>query len=160
MKNQFRALAEDEVEFLDEVLESTRREEARVRKETQEGLSIFRKKQMDLDREAQGNHREGEGKETSDPLEVEEQWNVGAGRKRKRNKDKEGIKGVKVRRSSTGAKSPTQGLSREKSPSQGLSTEKSPNQEISTLATPHADTKLKTAVPSAMGLVDYGSDDD
>lgn len=139
MKNQFRALAEDEVEFLDEVLESTRREEARVRKETQEGLLIFRKKQMDLDREARGNDQEDEGEEDSIPRKVEEQWNVGAGRKRKRTKDKEGIKGVKIRPSST---------------------EKSPKEIPLTTTKSHADPAIKTAIPSAIGLVDYGSDDD
>lgn len=51
MKNQFRALEEDEVEFLDSVLESTRAKEAAVRKETSEQLEAFRKQREMADRD-------------------------------------------------------------------------------------------------------------
>jgi hypothetical protein len=43
LKNQFRSLDDDEVDFLDSVLESTRAKEAAVRKETAEQLEVFRK---------------------------------------------------------------------------------------------------------------------
>jgi hypothetical protein len=43
LRNQFRSLDEDEVEFLDSVLESTRAQEAAVKKETAEQLEAFRR---------------------------------------------------------------------------------------------------------------------
>ncbi|KAL9106756.1 MAG: hypothetical protein Q9227_008255 [Pyrenula ochraceoflavens] len=49
LKNHFRSLDEDEVDFLDSVLESTRAKEAEVRKETAEQLEIFRKQREAAD---------------------------------------------------------------------------------------------------------------
>ncbi|EFX01842.1 hypothetical protein CMQ_8308 [Grosmannia clavigera kw1407] len=46
LKNQFRPLDEDEVDFLDSILASSRAEEERVRRETQEGLDKFREEQQ------------------------------------------------------------------------------------------------------------------
>ncbi|KAJ5490283.1 NEFA-interacting nuclear protein NIP30 N-terminal [Penicillium expansum] len=43
LKNQFRSLDEDEVDFLDSVLESTRAKEAAVKRETAEQLEAFRR---------------------------------------------------------------------------------------------------------------------
>ena len=43
LKNQFRTLDDDEVDFLDSVLESTRAKEEQVKKETAEQLEAFRK---------------------------------------------------------------------------------------------------------------------
>lgn len=43
MKNQYRTLDDDEVDFLDSVLESTRAREQEVKKETAEQLDAFRK---------------------------------------------------------------------------------------------------------------------
>jgi len=98
LKNQFRALDEDEVEFLDSVLESTRAEEDRVKKETAEGLALFRKQQEEADKKARrGSDGTGAAEEGSPPV-VEESW-VAGGRKRKRMKEKEGLKGVKLRKS-------------------------------------------------------------
>ncbi|WYZ35171.1 hypothetical protein EsH8_I_001447 [Colletotrichum jinshuiense] len=45
IKNQFRPLDDDEIDFLDEVRESRRAEEERVRRETEEGLAAFRRAQ-------------------------------------------------------------------------------------------------------------------
>lgn len=44
LRNQFRSLDEDEVEFLDSVLESTRAKEAAVKKETAEQLEAFHRR--------------------------------------------------------------------------------------------------------------------
>ncbi|CAG8886211.1 unnamed protein product [Penicillium egyptiacum] len=44
LKNQFRSLDEDEVEFLDSVLESTRAKEAAVKRETAEQLEAFHRR--------------------------------------------------------------------------------------------------------------------
>lgn len=87
LSNQFRALDDDEIEFLDDVQRAKREEEARLRRETEEGLRAFREAQKGGEREAEG----GGG-------EVED-W--GVGRKRKR-RDREG-RGVR-RRVSSGVK--------------------------------------------------------
>ena len=50
MQNQFRSLDEDEVEFLDSVLESTRTKEAEVKKQTKEQLEVFRAHQEEAER--------------------------------------------------------------------------------------------------------------
>ncbi|KAF2145500.1 uncharacterized protein K452DRAFT_283855 [Aplosporella prunicola CBS 121167] len=93
LKNQFRALDEDEVDFLDSVLESTRAKEDAVKKETSEQLDAFRKHQEEVERAA----RLTEGNDGSPPDE-EEQW-ASAGRKRK--KGKEPFKGLKLRKASS-----------------------------------------------------------
>lgn len=99
MKNQFRSLDEDEIEFLDSVLESTRAEEERVKRETREGLEAFRRQQEEADKKAR--EAEGEpGAEGRVPAVDGEQWAVG-GRKRKKKTEKEVLKGVKIRRVSS-----------------------------------------------------------
>lgn len=79
IRNQFRALDDDEVEFLDEVVAAKRKEEERVRRETEDGVKSFRERQR---------RTSGEGVVEEDK---EEDWGVGRKRKR-RDKDKE--KGV------------------------------------------------------------------
>lgn len=87
MRNQFRALDDDEVDFLDEVREKERAEEMRVRRETEEGLKAFRERQKT------GDVASPEGEVGA------EEW--GTGRKRKRAKGKE-VKGVRRRVSEAG----------------------------------------------------------
>ncbi|KAJ9627621.1 hypothetical protein H2203_002833 [Taxawa tesnikishii (nom. ined.)] len=60
LKNQFRSLDDDEVEFLDSVLESTRAKENAVKKETAEQLGLFRKQQEEV--EAAARAAEGDNK--------------------------------------------------------------------------------------------------
>ncbi|KAK4076325.1 hypothetical protein Trihar35433_2885 [Trichoderma harzianum] len=81
LKNQFRALDDDEIEFLDEVRAKEKAEEERARREVEEGLKAFRERQKSTG---------GGGGETSGTTvkeggggEEEEEWAVG-GRKRKR----------------------------------------------------------------------------
>lgn len=50
LKNQFRSLDQDEVEFLDSVLESTRAQEAAVKKETAEQLEAFRQQREEAEK--------------------------------------------------------------------------------------------------------------
>ncbi|RDL42285.1 Uncharacterized protein BP5553_02264 [Venustampulla echinocandica] len=100
LKNQFRALDEDEAEFLDSVLESTRAEEARVKKETAEGLALFRQQQEEADKKARRGSDDAANADDTSPTVEEEVWVVG-GRKRKRTKEKEVFKGVRIRRAST-----------------------------------------------------------
>lgn len=102
LKNQFRNLDEDEAEFLDSVLESTRAKEDAVKKETTEQLDLFRRQQEEADKallDATGDEKEIEETAVS-PTTGESQWAVNA-RKRKRLKEKEVLKGVKLRKSST-----------------------------------------------------------
>lgn len=99
LKNQFRALDEDEAEFLDSVLESTRAKEAALKQETTQQLDAFRRQQDEAERAARL-----AGNSEGDPAVEEEQW-ASAGRKRKKGKDKETLMGIKIRRtSSTGEK--------------------------------------------------------
>lgn len=172
---------EDEIEFLDSVLEKTRAEEERVKRETAEGLELFRRQQDEADKKARrvSDATGPPAEEAISPLE-DEQW-AAAGRKRKRAKHKEGLKGVKVRRSSTNgshtktadpaaipplSSSPGEHLSI-KSPPDGA---KPPIGEVkngeppasSKQASSTASTVPKASSPSksGLGLVDYGSDDD
>ncbi|KAM6481973.1 N-terminal domain of NEFA-interacting nuclear protein NIP30-domain-containing protein [Trichoderma sp. SZMC 28011] len=77
LKNQFRALDDDEIEFLDEVRAKEKAEEERARREVEEGLKAFRERQKSTGGETSGTVKEGGGGE------AEEEWVVG-GRKRKR----------------------------------------------------------------------------
>ncbi|KAL1306782.1 hypothetical protein AAFC00_005443 [Neodothiora populina] len=94
LSNQFRSLDEDEVEFLDSVLESTRAKESAVKKETAEQLELFRRQQEGTEKaarlaEAPTNVTKQEG----------ETWSV---KKRKRGPQKE-LPGVKLRKASSTA---------------------------------------------------------
>ncbi|PGH15596.1 hypothetical protein AJ79_02378 [Helicocarpus griseus UAMH5409] len=105
LKNQFRSLDEDEVEFLDSVLESTRAQEAALKRETREQLEIFHRQRQEADKVSVDTA-------TTDPKSAgaasppeEEQWTI-SGRKRRRAKDKDPFPGVKLRKgSSTDVKS-------------------------------------------------------
>ena len=110
MKNQFRTLDDDEVEFLDSVLESTRAKEEAVKRETVEQLDVFRRQQEEADRALLLQHEEGRDEDKNgkagSPTTEETPWAVNA-RKRKRAKEREGLKGVKLRKSSTTGERPT-----------------------------------------------------
>jgi hypothetical protein len=170
LKNQFRALDQDEVEFLDSVLESTRAEEARVKRETAEGLALFRQQQDDADRKARTGAEKATDVPNESPITTEESW-VAGGRKRKRTKDKDGFKGVKVHRSSTSGSQP--GTIVRKSP---ITPQKVPSSEatvgvidVISESTTHkaiAESGYKDKHPiypaasKSSTLVSYGSDDD
>lgn len=135
LRNQFKALDEDDVEFLDEVRAKKKREEDRLRKETEEGLKAFREKQED-----------GEAKGDEKPAE-EESWAFERRRKRKREKmDKEG--GVKKGIRGRGSEG-KDGEAEKKGDDEGK--KKSEDKEA-------GEAKTSSAKP-ALGLVDYGSDD-
>lgn len=165
IKHQFRALDEDEVEFLDSVLESTRAEEDRVKKETAEGLELFRKQQEEADKKARTETDGAPAPEASAVLE--EEW-IAAGRKRKRVKDKEGLKGVKIRRGSSTANqasTPSKAASI-KTPSQNVampaeSVKPSTEVQPSMISRPDETKKVAQSPPKkGLVLVDYGSDED
>ncbi|APA14730.1 hypothetical protein SS1G_06739 [Sclerotinia sclerotiorum 1980 UF-70] len=176
LKNQFRSLDEDEVEFLDSVLESTRAEEDRVKKETAEGLELFRKQQEEADRKARAAENDEASIQEGSPVR-EDEWGT-TSRKRKRTKDKEVLKGVKVRRasssaeqaSSSSAKDLPKKPAKDDSSSVATSTEPQNPQDSVTVsetqpakvpAQPAASKKPPPPPPkTGLGLVDYGSDED
>lgn len=108
LKNQFRSLDEDEIEFLDSVLESTRTKEAAVKKETIEQLDLFRRQQEEADKALLAEGAEGGGLNAvaGSPTAEEEQWVVN-GKKRKRAKEKPMLKGLKLRKTSSASDKPT-----------------------------------------------------
>jgi len=90
------------------VLESTRAKEQAVKEETSEQLELFRQQQQEADKERLDESRDiayTAGSPTEEPAET--QWAVNA-RKRKRLKDEKGVKGPKLRRSSTTIEAPQQ----------------------------------------------------
>jgi FAM192A/Fyv6, N-terminal domain len=94
LKHQFRPLEDDEAEFLDSVTKSKRDKEAAVRKETEVQLDSFRKSQSEVGRHSRT-------AETASPtLQSAQDWEF-SGRKRKKADDKAGIRGVKLRKTST-----------------------------------------------------------
>ncbi len=74
------------------MLESTRAEEDRIKKETAEGLALFRQQQDEEDKKAR---RGSEGAVVEEGVPGEEDSWISGVRKRKRGKDKGVIKGVK-----------------------------------------------------------------
>ena len=87
------------------MLESTRAKEEAVKRETTEQLDLFRRQQEEADKallKESGEKEDGEGGKAGSPTTGENQWAINT-RKRKRVKEKEVLKGVKVRKgSSTG----------------------------------------------------------
>ncbi|KAI0430431.1 N-terminal domain of NEFA-interacting nuclear protein NIP30-domain-containing protein [Xylaria sp. FL1042] len=99
IRNQFRALDDDEIEFLHGVSDEKRAEEERVRRETEERLANFRKAQQAT---GSGGDAGDTGAGNADGNADVEEWGpatAAAGRKRKREKERAGFKGVKRRSS-------------------------------------------------------------
>lgn len=152
------------------MLESTRKEEDRVKRETAEGLAMFRQQQEEADKQARRGS-EGAAIEEGSPTFDEESW-VAGGKKRKRNKEKEVLRGVKIRRSSTSTEiaKPSQGSppdtpASESLVSKGIETSKSTvqAQKIREPQGPQPESSAinkKPPAPPKGSLVDYGSDDD
>ncbi|KAL8905419.1 MAG: hypothetical protein Q9207_002659 [Kuettlingeria erythrocarpa] len=181
LKNQFRTLDEDEVEFLDSVLESTRAKEDAVKRETTEQLELFRRQQEEADKAAlededTGTVRKGAGS-PSLLSSGDSQWVINA-RKRKRAKDNDTLPGLKLRKSSSASKE--QASVSAKQPEISLNTLPSEKYSSKPTATDtsHRDASLTTAVkptsptptsPSptsaqpqvgTLGLGGYSSDED
>lgn len=137
LKNQFRSLDDDEVEFLDSVLESTRAKENAVKKETAEQLGLFRKQQEEV--EAAARAAEGDNKP-----ETGETWAVG-GRKRKKGREKEGLPGVKLRKTSSVPEATKAEKSVEAQPS------------VASLATKDAK-EAPTTTTATFGIIEVGAE--
>ncbi len=162
------------------MLESTRREEERVKRETAEGLLAFRQRQEEADKKLLQSQQ---GDASSPVDEAEEEWTAGPGaRKRKRKVEREGLRGVKLRRSSTATsenaaesvEAPRPGTLKpataQKSALDSSTTDKpfatvsKPGQkaEVGSTVSPHSEAKPPaiSAVKDGLSLVDYGSDSD
>lgn len=101
MKNQFRSLDDDEVDFLDSVLESTRAKEAEVRKETAEQLEVFRKQREAAEKaQFEEDNTPASAAGLAKSPSTAETW---ATRPKKRRRDKESVPvlGAKLRKTST-----------------------------------------------------------
>jgi hypothetical protein len=188
LKNQFRSLDEDEVEFLDSVLESTRAREAAVKKETAEQLAEFHRQREEAERsllDDPSSEKPGPGGSVKSPVE-EEQW-ARSGKKRKRNK-KDLLFPTKARKSSAGEdvaaevapkatdetvkkgntlatiSSTKSDLPLSKRAEGTTTTETDSKKESEAMekkpAPKHEEPPQKTQPASSLGLVAYGSDDD
>lgn len=90
------------------MLESTRAKEEAVKRETTEQLDLFRRQQEEADKallKESEEKEDGEGGKAGSPTAGENQWAINA-RKRKRVKEKEVLKGVKVRKGSSTSELP------------------------------------------------------
>ncbi|EON97533.1 putative nefa-interacting nuclear protein [Phaeoacremonium minimum UCRPA7] len=165
IRNQFRALDDDEIEFLDGVRENSRQEEERRRIEIEEGLKAFREAQAKGAHQAPQDDDEGWNEATQELGGGGDEWAVSS-RKRKREKEKV-IKGIKRRTSSLG-KDGEHGAAEKPPASQSRSNkgEETRSAKENGLPEKPAEKDAATAVPAApaakpkAGLVDYGSDDD
>lgn len=166
MTNQFRSLDEDEIEFLDSVQEAARSKELADRKATKEGLEEFRKQQEEAERAA----KEQEG--AVSPPTVSESWGVGP-RKRKKGKEKDGIGGLKIRRTESeeqakkveGTQESTTATTTKKAKTDEQTTPSSvaqpSRQEQSDKQSPVAPAPVSPPAPAAgLGLGAYSSDED
>ncbi|KAL8825754.1 MAG: hypothetical protein Q9170_007672 [Blastenia crenularia] len=174
LKNQFRTLDQDEVEFLDFVLESTRAKEDAIKKETTEQLELFRRQQDKADKVLLDNTtNRGSPSEASSPVNdafSESSWAINA-RKRKRTKDTDAISAFKLRKSSstseklpTGlAEPPSIGPPIDQAPVAYKSADREPSAAVSKLV---ETTQRSPSSPSikggnrSLGLVCYSSEED
>ncbi|KAM0254792.1 hypothetical protein ACHAQJ_006450 [Trichoderma viride] len=140
LKNQFRALDDDEIDFLDEVRAKERAEEARAKREVEEGLKAFRERQKSTGGETFTTAKE---EEVGGGGGEEEEWVVG-GRKRKRHeREVLGVKKKAAGGGKGGEKDEAVGVSK----SDGKKQSESPKEE-------------KEKKKTGLGLVAYGSDSD
>lgn len=174
LKNQFRALDEDEVEFLDSVLESTRAQEEAVKKDTADQLEAFRKQREEAEKVLMG---AASSDVTPAPTE-EEDWAISA-RKRRRDKGKDLFPGKKRKASgteegevatlknqvaaarSTSTSTPLKDI---QDPTKaGNAVEDSPETKAKASQPDESTTSTKQTdkpAPALLGLVGYGSDSD
>ncbi|KAL2430814.1 hypothetical protein ABEF95_013627 [Exophiala dermatitidis] len=160
LKNQFRPLDEDEIEFLDSVLEADRAKENAVKQETAEQLEAFRK-QRALAEQALLDQQAREAAENVDTTVGKNVWTTQK-KKRRRDKDGESAENMnpKARKlsSSTDDRKPA---SAEKPPT-ATSTRPSPPEPSSEREKSQTEVQSIHPKPAAIGLDlgDYSSDDD
>ncbi|KAK4444899.1 N-terminal domain of NEFA-interacting nuclear protein NIP30-domain-containing protein [Podospora aff. communis PSN243] len=155
IKNQFRALDDDEIDFLEGVRERKREEEERVKRELEEGLKAFREGR------AKGKEEGGGGEDESEDGLMEEEiaW-ASAGRKRRRVSRGEGKKRIRalgvVRRVSGAG----DGKKVEEGKAEGVESKGGKISGVVEEKTTAAVTTGTVPVKKPGGLVDYGSSDD
>jgi len=161
LKNQFRALDDDEVDFLDSVLESSRAKEDAVKKETAEQLEAFRKQRAEAEKEHIDQGSPSNAESLGAPV-VKNEWSTQK-KRRRRDKDHEPASDNKLRRlsSSVGDKSmaaeATKSNNAEKADSSQVA-KPTPKHQIKTASSTVAPTTTTNAV--GLGLGDYSSDED
>lgn len=135
--------------------EGARAREAAVKKDTKEHLDEFRRQQEEAEKAA----REQEGAE--EPTQVGESWAAGP-RKRKKGKEREGIGGLKIRRTESGEKKGEEGGKKAEEKADDKSVANTATKE-ETKAKPDLSTSPPpvTASPAlGLGLGAYSSDED
>ncbi|PNS20969.1 hypothetical protein CAC42_5035 [Sphaceloma murrayae] len=159
LRNQFRALDEDEIDFLESLNESTRAKDIAIRKETTEQLNAFREQQLKTEREARKPDPEV-------PEVLPGSWSVS--KKRKREKSS-AVPGIKLRKSSTGPvvkdedHSPTRDAEN-CNPEQPAATTSPTNNdgppEESSATSPQPSRTEPKPISGSLGLAAYSSDED
>ncbi|KAJ9607684.1 hypothetical protein H2200_007762 [Cladophialophora chaetospira] len=150
LKNQFRALDEDEVDFLDSVLESSRAKENAVRQETAEQLEAFRKQRAAAEQAMMDGPDPGADVATSDAAA----WATKK-KKRRRDKDTEAGADPKLRKLSTPGEEKAATQSPEPtSPSSSVPPPPPPQRNDNNVKPP------LTQKSSGLGLAAYSSDED
>ncbi|KAI0873135.1 N-terminal domain of NEFA-interacting nuclear protein NIP30-domain-containing protein [Hypoxylon argillaceum] len=173
IRNQFRALDDDEIDFLHGVSDDQRAQEERVRRETEERLARFRKAQQQAVGGAAG---ADDVPDPGDPDVGMEGWGAAAaGRKRKREKEK-ALKGVRRRTSvpeegrkeggkgdegkGSSAEQPGNTATKLSPPKPTPAKSESAASKATSTTTSAQAVKPVTKPKPALGLVDYGSDED
>lgn len=152
-KNQYRGLDDSEAEYLESLMETKRKEEAAVKKDTLEQLDLFRKQQEEAERKALEEENNGP------PATEDAQW-ITSGRKRKKGPEGGLLKGVKLKKAAsssdgapdTGANAPT-GSEAE------TASKKSSSGEVKAPAAPIRKVTVPPANPLSLSL-GYGSSDE
>lgn len=156
IRNQFRALDDDEIDFLDGVLDERRVEEERIKRETAERLASFREAQKTA----------GVAEDTGDANDESGAvaWG-GAGKKRKRTEKeaKSIVKGVR-RRTSESEKDVDAAAAPQPAPKDTeAKATPVPKSDDASKSSAAEQVKIPPAKPQEkpkLGLVDYGSDED
>lgn len=159
LKNQFRALDEDEVDFLESVLESSRAKEDAVKRETADQLEAFRKQRAVAEQALSESPTPGvTGK--ADTTAGKGSWGMQK-KRRRRDRDDEAAGGLKVRKLSSSAEDETGTTEATKPPTMGAA--KSPEKRETTVPTASktdsTDDGPKTGT-AVLGLIGYESDSD
>ncbi|KAJ5893916.1 hypothetical protein N7495_005607 [Penicillium taxi] len=166
LKNQFRSLDDDECEFLDSVLESTRVQEAAIKKDTADQLEAFRKQREEA----------AQALLDSTSLEIEpaldNEWSIPSRKRRREKANNHLLLTGKKRKASTGQESDQ---AEKKTDPSGTSTtvsggtqdsaakdvkQISANSEISKTDKSQSDKQPSKPASVSRPLVAYGSDSD
>ncbi|KIV78981.1 hypothetical protein PV11_06577 [Exophiala sideris] len=158
LKNQFRALDEDEVDFLDSVLESSRAKEDAVKKETADQLEAFRKQRAAAEQALSEQPALAEtGK--SDVQVGKSSWTT---QKKKRRRDREDeAGGLKLRKLSSSVDEQTPTM--EPAKNNNAATAELPKKgetRVSSVPSTKSANDVPQAASAGLGLAGYDSDED